>query len=253
VLTACRPQGYSFAPTPLFGQLYALWNENPADPTGFNWDPDQSLATAIALSRLIHPTSTGFEYSARVIFKHNDSLKQIIPGPVSGLLAHAYAAPTAPRNWLTDNDVSVLRSLLASFYAASADLPPRVQRALWNHEYAFTVQWMEVRWTVVATALESLVHTDRHQSTKQFVDRVTALANRVGISLSPRDAERAYDLRSSLAHGQGLGTGDDATTVLYYRMEEILRASVRLAIQDAAFRNIFRTDDRVRAAFPLLP
>src|SRR4030095_3442352 len=139
VLTACRPQGYSFAPTPLFGQLYALWNENPADPTGFNWDPDQSLATAIALSRLIHPTSTGFEYSARVIFKHNDSLKQIIPGPVSGLLAHAYAAPTAPRNWLTDNDVSVLRSLLASFYAASADLPPRVQRALWNHEYAFTV------------------------------------------------------------------------------------------------------------------
>jgi hypothetical protein len=253
VFTACRPRGQSFDPVPQFGQLYALWNDDPADPSEFSWDPDQSLATAVALSRLIHPTSIGFEYSARVIFGSDNRIKQIIPGPVSGLLAHAYVTPTAPRNWLTDNDVSVLRSLLASFHVVSADLPPRVQRALWNHEYAFTVQWIEVRWTVVATALESLVHTDRRQSTKQFIDRVTALANRVGVSFSPGDAGRAYDLRSSLAHGQGLGTGDDATTALYCRMEEVLRASVRLAIQDAAFRDIFRIDDQIRAAFPLVP
>ena len=252
IYTACRPRGHSFGPVPQFGQLYALWNDNPADPTNFNWDPDQSLATTVALSRLIHPTSIGFEYSARVIFDYDNRIKQIIPGPVSGLLAHAYVlAPK--RSWLTDNDVSALRGLLASFEIASSNLPPRIQRALWNHEYAFAVQWIEVRWTVVATALESLVHTDRRQSTRQFVDRVTTLANRVGVSFSQEDARRAYDLRSALAHGQGLEPGDDATAALYCRMEEVLRASVRMAIQDESFRDIFRDKDQIRAVFPLLP
>ncbi len=253
VLTACRPPGCSFTPRLQFGQRYAFWNDNPAKPSEFNWDPDQSLATAVALSRLIHPTSIGFEYSARVIFSPDNRIKQIIPGPVSGLLAHAYVAPFATRNWLTENDVAALYSLLASFHAASADLPPRVQRALWNHEYAAALQWIDVRWTVVATALETLVHTCRRQSTRQFIDRVTTLANRVGVSFSREDAEGAYDLRSSLAHGQGFGTEDDATTTLYCRMEEVLRTSIRTAIQDAAFRDIFRNDDQIREEYPLLP
>src|SRR5262245_22343261 len=107
--------------------------------------------------------------------------------------------------------------------------PHVFQRAFWNYAYAFWVQWIDIRWTVVATALESMVHTDRPKSTKQFVDRVTALANRVSVGFSRSDAEQAYDLRSSLAHGQGLGTGNAATTALYCRMEEVLRASVCLA------------------------
>jgi len=251
VLTACRPRGYFFDPVYQFGQLYAFWNDNPAHPSELNWDPDQSLATTVALSRLIHPTSTGFEYSARVIFGPDDGIKQIIPGPVSGLLAHAYVAPSAARNWLTENDVIALRSLLASFHASSSGLPPRVQRALWNHEYAAAIQWIDVRWTVVATSLESLVHTDRHQSTKQFVDRVTALAQRVGVIFSREDAQQAYDLRSTLAHGRAFGTGDDTTTALYCRMEEVLRTSVRRAIQEPAFRDIFQSDDNVRAELPL--
>lgn len=165
--------GQSFDPTPLFGQLYTFWNDNPANPLEFNWDPDQSLATAVALSRLIHPTSIDFEYAARVILGPDNHIKRIIPGSVVGLRMDAYVVPSAARNWLTDSDASALGSLLIDFYATSVSLPPRVQRALWNHEYAFTIQWMEVRWTVVATALESLIHTDRRRSTKQFIDRVS--------------------------------------------------------------------------------
>lgn len=251
VFAACRSRGHSFDPVPQFGQLYALWNDNPVDPSEFNWDRDQSLATAVALSRLIHPTSISFESSARVMFGPDSHIKQIIPGPVSGLLAHAYVAPSAIRNWLTDSDVLALCSLLTSFHATSANLPPRVQRALWNHEYAAALQWLDVRWTVVATALESLVHTDYRQSTKQFTDRVPVLANRVGVNFSQKDAKQAYNLRSSLAHGQEFGTGDDTTTALYCRMEEVLRAAIRMAIQDTAFRDIFRSEDQIRAELPL--
>src|SRR4030095_12011012 len=140
VYTACRPRGYSFDPTPQFGQLYAFCNDNPANPSEYNWDPDKGLATSVVLSRLIHPTSTGFEYSARVVLSLNSQIKQIIPGPVSGLLAQAYTDPPVTRNWFTDNDVSALRILLASFYANSVNLPSRIQRALWNHEYAAAIQ-----------------------------------------------------------------------------------------------------------------
>lgn len=108
-----------------------------------------------------------------------------------------------------------------------------------------------MRWTTIATALESLVHTDKQQSTKQFVHRVTALANRVGVKLTQDDAKAAYDLRSTLAHGREFGSGNDTTTALYRQMEAVLRLSVRTAIHDATFRAIFESDDKIRAEFPL--
>lgn len=251
VSKACRPAGYSFAPRPQYGQLYAFWNENPADPSGFNWDPDQRLRTAIALSRLVRPTSIGFKYAARVKFDTANQIKEIDHGPVNEFLAQAYVAHATKQNWLTDEDVVILKGLLAYFHAVSQDLPERVQRALWNHEFAAAIQWIDVRWTVIATALESLIHTDYKRSTKQFVDRVPPLAARLNLGFSPQDARDAYDKRSSLAHGQKLDTTDDTTTALYCRMEEVLRAAIRTAIEDEKFRDIFRDAARIREEFPL--
>ena len=251
VFKVCQPAGYSFAPVPQFGQLYAFWNENPADPSGLIWDPDRSLATAVALSRLIHPTRAGFRYSARVILGFGDSIKQIIPGSVSGLLADAYVAAPTARDWLTDSDALTLGSLLTRYHTTSTALPPRVRRALWDHEYAAAIKWIDVRWTIIATALESLVHTDRFQSTRQFVNRVTALANRVGVGFSRQDSQDAYDNRSSLAHGQDLSNTDPPTTALYCRMEEVLRVAIRTAIEDDNFRDIFLDENRIRREFPL--
>jgi hypothetical protein len=252
VFKACQPSGYSLdPPTPLWGQLYAFWNENPTDPAELIWDPDRSLATTVALSRLIHPTSIGFKYGARVILGPDNCIKEIIPGPVSGLLADVYVAAPTARDWLADSDALALQSLLTRYHTASAALPPRVRRALWNHEFAAAIQWIDVRWTVIATALESLVHTDRSQSTRQFVNRVTALANRVGVSFSRQDAQDAYDNRSLLAHGQDLSNTDPTTTALYCRMEEVLRVAIRTAIEDDNFRDIFLDENRIRQEFPL--
>jgi hypothetical protein len=174
-------------------------------------------------------------------------IRQIIPGAVSGPLAQAYVADRAARDFLTDKDATVTGNLLVGFHENSATFPARLQRAFWNHEYAAGIEWLDIRWTVVATALESLVHTDRRSSTRQFVDRVAALADRVQVRFSRGDAVQAYDLRSRLAHGGSLGSVERTTTDLYCRMEEVLRASIRTAIQDSNLRAIFGNDDRIRA------
>ena len=250
VYAACKPRGYAFNPTPQFGQRYAFWNTGPTQPDGYNWDPDQSLATAVALSRLVHPSSIGFEYSARVTCRSDNQIDLIVPGPVSGLLAHAYVVPV-DYDWLGDDDASQVSRLFASFAEISSNLPTRVKRAFWNCEYAAALEWVDVRWTVVATGLESLVHTDRYQSTRQFVQRVTGLADRLSVDFTEDDAERAYDLRSSGVHGRGFESLDDSTLALYYKMETVLRSSIPRAIEDAAFRDIFLGEDRIRAEFPL--
>jgi hypothetical protein len=67
-------------------------------------------------------------------------IKEIIPGSVTGLLAHAYVASATKQNWLTEQDVVTLRGLLTGFHAISQSLPERVLHALWNHEYAAAIQ-----------------------------------------------------------------------------------------------------------------
>ncbi len=249
VCKACIPPGYNFEPVRWLVQLYAFWNTSPAKPAECSWDPDQSLAATVALSRLVHPNSIGFKYSARITLSSDDQIVQIVPGPVSGLLAHAFVIPGS-YDWLNDDDASALGRLCESFVRCSSVLPPRLKRAFWNCEYAAALEWVDLRWGVVATALESLVHTDRQHSTRQFVDRVAALAERLIVEFTKDDARRAYGLRSSVAHGQGFQSLDDETVALYRRMETVLRCSIRQAIEDAAFREIFMSDDTIRAEFP---
>lgn len=250
VYKACRPCGHAFDPTPQFGPRYAFWNTRPAQPDGYNWDPDQSLATAVALSRLVRPTSIGFKYSARVTLGSANQIELIVPGPVCGLLAHAYVVPDG-HDWLSDQDASEVSCLFASFAEISSSLPKRVKRAFWNCEYAAALEWVDVRWTVIAAGLEALVHTDRNGSTRQFVDRVATLAKRLSVDFTESDVERAYDVRSSGVHGRGFESLDDSTLAVYCKMETVLRSSIRRAIEDGAFRGIFLDEERIRAEFPL--
>jgi hypothetical protein len=77
------------------------------------------------------------------------------------------------------------------------------------------------------------------------------LAERLVVGFTEGDAKRAYGLRSSVVHGQGFQSLDDETLALYKRMETVLRCSIRRAIEDAVFRDIFLSEDRIRAEFPL--
>lgn len=250
VLDACDPPGWGVEkPKRQFGQLYAYVRE-PA-PSIQTWDSDKRLLTCVALSRIVHPTSVSFRYAAQIIYNSDGTVK-VVPGPVQGHGADAWPPNEHDRDWLNDTDLELLKQLVREL--PTANLPPRVWRAFWYHEFAARTQYADVRCTLIVTGLEALVHTDRSQSTRQFTERVPRLAADVRAPNSSRDdAETAYDLRSRLSHGQGLAIFTQAERQIYEQIESVLRAAIRRAILDKQFALVFSSEDLIRGRWPLVP
>ncbi|MBI2072373.1 MAG: hypothetical protein HYT81_04935 [Gemmatimonadetes bacterium] len=251
VLDSCEPAGYgNEKPVRQFGQLYAYVREPaPAEPL-YVWDSDSRLLTSVALSRLVHPTLISFHYAARILYDSDGTVSRIIPGEVRGAAAEAWVAIEGHRDWLNPTEREELKQLVARL--PLSHLPPRVWRAFWYHEYSARTRYVDVKWTLISTALEALVHTERSRSTAQFTVRVPAVAGELtGCNFSKADAEIAYEFRSRLSHGQGLGELDDNARRVYQRMEAVLRRVVVRAILEAEFAQVFAAEDGIRSRWPL--
>jgi hypothetical protein len=251
ILDMGDPEPYGMPrPARQFAQLYSFVRTIPAPSSTYVWDEDSRLQTCVALSRLVHPTSLSLRYGARVRIGESAKVRDIFPADIRGVGIDPYLADPEARDWLTQSDADSLKQLLAAFDSRS--LPSRVSRAFWHHEYAIRSYYIEVRWTVVATGLEALVHTDRTNSTLQFKERVSKMAAHLGITdFTETDADNAYDIRSRLAHGQGLASLTDLERDLYKRMENTLRKALVRAITDSGFCSIFLSDGDVRKQWPI--
>ena len=254
VIETCEPKVFGM-PEPViqFAQLYCFVRELPTDSNVYHWDDDNELSAIVGLSRLVHPTTVGFEYAARLA-QGPDGVKEIFPGEMAGVSKQAFLSPNRIRNWLTTDEVIIMRELVPILRQM---LPRRVHNALWHHEYAARTYYLDYRWTLVCTGLEALLHTDRFANTLQFTVRVPLLASEFGITISETEARDAYDLRSQLAHGASFlatATMPAPTSVqlrLYDRLEDTLRAAVLRGMRDSSFGDIFRDDAEIRKRWPL--
>jgi hypothetical protein len=227
-------------------------------PDGTNvaaFDVDGRLTAAIALSRLSNPTSVGFEWSARVSSTVDDPIHEATPGFIKGAGSQAFVV-SGGRDWLTRDDADEIALLLDAYRLQERTMEGRVRRALWRHEYAARVDELDIRWLIVASGLEALVKINYPRraggpgSTRQFRMRTVALATRLRINWTEAQAERAYELRSDIAHGAKV-TGGPPDLPLYRIMETILRSALKRALLDAQFQALFATDASVEAAFPV--
>jgi len=248
IFSCCEPKGLSNA-VRQYAQLYSFVRYNaPASPP-LHWDSDERLQICMALSRLIYPTTISFEYSARISYEE-DEIHDIIPGPVSGFGAHAYVTRENSRNWLTEAEGQETAALLSAYSRAS--LPERIRQALWYLEYAFRTHFMDVRWPLICMGFESLIHTDRYRSTKQFSFRVEKLALEVGKSDFPeQEADEAYTMRSKLVHGKLIRDMEDYKLEIYEALEDILRSVLKKAILYSSFADIFSSDATIRNKWPI--
>jgi hypothetical protein len=254
IMDTCEPKTLGIDPIiRQFSQLYTFVRELPQTSDPYHWDHDNQLSGTVALSRLVHPTSTGFAYAARIGYD-TDGVKQIFPAQIIGISREGFLSSHRTRDWLTRAEAVQLREIVP---ALGETLPRRVHSALWYHEYAVRTYYLDYRWILVCTGLEALVHTDWKESKKQFSRRVTALASEIGISLSPSEASEAWELRSGLAHGAsflvaGTDSAQSASHIqLYDKLEDILRTAVLRGIRDQSFRSVLSDDDQIRRRWPI--
>lgn len=253
IMDTCEPTASGvISPARPFAHLYAFVRELPGHADIYRWDHDNELTAIIGLSRLVHPTSVGFEYAARVGYEP-DTVKRIYPAQIVGISKEVFLSPNRTRDWLTEDDANAVRELVPGL---REELPKRVHNGLWHHEYALRTYYLDYRWALVCTGLEALVH-NRNRNTAQFTLRVPRLAAELGIHISEQEAVEAYDLRSRLAHGVSFistaaNTGSTSAQLdLYDRLEDTLRLAVLRGMRDESFADILRDDAQIRKRWPI--
>src|SRR5260370_23379564 len=181
-------------------QLYTFVRTHNVDANIWDWKPDQKLEQCVALSRLVHPTSIPLSLHAKIKTDSDGKLLELIP--LETELRGAWVADREGRDWLTEEDAKNLKDLVSHL---PLSVPTRVSRALWYFEMAARNYFAAVRWTLISTGLEALIHTERGHSTHQFKTRAAKLATHLCITAFKVDTALSfYALRSPLSHGQGL-------------------------------------------------
>jgi len=246
------PAGYEvMKPFKQYAQFYAFVRQIPEPANIHEWDSDQRLQTVVALSRLVRPTSISFRHAARLHYGNDGTLKSAYPAWLTGMDPDSWLAPEQTyRDWLIEVEMEQLRALLNG--SSLSALPVRLSRAFWYHEYTSRTYYGEFRWITVCVALESMLHTSRGYSTRQFVERLPLMALILGIPLNPQEAETAYDMRSRLSHGGATGKLAQSDEQLYKKLELVLRTALKEAILNPMFAAIFVDENTIRSKWPIV-
>ncbi len=269
MMAACVPRGHYFFAEQQWGQRYAFvlqvelddYEDKPDD-----WDTKQTLSSALAMSRFVRDNVHCSEFAGRLV-EHEDGEQQVIPlADFEFRLAYRYGRD---RDWLDADDAddaAELRTLLDRFLQVGPAWPSRVRRGIRNCERASQTPYLSESQPRLVTGLEALLSTNLGHVGKQFRERTGALATEFGIDgVSEQMLGRMYDFRSGAYHGDEIhllssDPNRQPEIAEQHRelvgearlLQRVLRATVRKAIEDDDFRDVFEEDECVRQRWPVV-
>jgi len=250
---ACEPPHYNITTSESDRHLYAFVRRVTSTEK-INYQGMDELLAVAALSRLIHPTSIGNRYCAKV-FHFGSAASSIQALQYKGVSPDVFlSAPQ--RDWLSIEDAETLRRLMP-WLSPRKPWHGRIHRAYWNHEYAMRSFYLDQRWILVVSGIEALINIGDQNNCRQFCDRVQQIAGEFGIDFAQHDLQHAYKLRSKVIHAESFLHGLENVVPrtqqrdLYDKLELLLRTVVRRSLLDESFGNAFRDDAAVRARWPL--
>jgi len=250
---ACEPPHFNVSTVEHDRHLYGFLRYVPQNESR-RFEGMNAVLGAIALSRLIHPTSTGDRYCANIFqFGLENSVIQAIQYRGT---SPDISLSGKQRDWLSIDDGETLRKLMP-WLAKDKMMHKRVHRAYWNHEYAMRSYYLDARWIFVVSAFEGLLTVGDKDMSRQFRERVAQLAAEFKVSLSEDDLRKAYKLRSKLVHAEKFLVGLDYVSPeverddLYEQLESLLRITVRRCLLDETFGDFFSSDIAIEARWPL--
>ncbi len=252
-MDACSPAGFNHRPVRQFGCRYSFCREvgNTQDAS-YEWDDDGRLSQLLFLSRLIHPTSIGTLYAAKLYFRDGE-LKTIVPGPVQGFGIHAWVvADWTYRDWLSVAELNTLKALMPRY---SLHPPDRVRQARRHIDHAFHSYHLDQRYASLVTAFESLLQTSHERLVKQFEIRVPKLAELFSQQITKKQASSLYGDRSAFVHGTRVSFDELTPEVIgfYSLFEGVLRACLLRASTELTFAETFGSTAKIEEAFGTIP
>ena len=251
IMRACEPADYGIERTVTDRHLYA-WVRVAPDIEVTQFDGIYKLVEAIALSRLVHPTSTSFRYSAWVSDLAPDP-KLIRAVPFHGISPDILLAPNS-RDWLSQAEGAETKRLMDWLVLPMCD---RVRRAFWNHEYAMRLYELDLRYPMIVGAFEALTNTNVRKDAGEFVHRTGCFADQFDVPLTEDELKRAYRIRSKLVHAESFlySLADTVPLVdqpvLYLKLERLLRLTLKECFLNEAFYERFANTNSIRQHWPL--
>lgn len=267
IMNACSPRGHYFHPVRQYGQRYTFRREVAREEWEahlYHWDRDGVLGDVLQLSRLVLDHGWSNEFGARVIV-HEDGEQQIVP-PYQAFPAYRLRSG---RDWLTAAEADELAELLARYEQSRDQLPPRVTQAMWKAEFMVRDRWLDTRVPLLVIAFEGLISTDKALVSRQFRERVPALAEAAGVEgVTTQLCRNLYGARSRWVHGahialrpstprgdepEGAPDAERSSAVLdeIALLQHALRRIIARCIQDAEFAALLEEDASVRARWPV--
>ena len=263
-----------------FGTCYVLVCTNPSQPDEFNWDPDQRILRCVVFSRLVHPTAIGFKYAARLRFDEDGEISTVEPSPWHAAYTVSDVDKLQQRHWLEEGEWTNVSKLLSRWPISAAKSLPRINRALRYFEktarerdlvdrYELLVRTAEILWgepfeeDKIADKDKTNAKGKRSRKSNQgrgarFKSGLSCLAYEFGIEVSKEQADRAWNFRSRVTHGVELPqppareapnaiVSPDAFDMFepYRKVEEVVRMTIRRAIEDDDFAARFESKERI--------
>lgn len=251
IQTACEPPHHMITTMHYDRHLYAFVRRSSAIEKA-KYEGMADLIAVLSLSRLVHPTSVGERYAAKVLDFGS------VGSPIEAI-QHRGASPDVflsdkPRDWLSVRDGEELRRLMVWL---DKPMHRRVHRAFWNHENAMRSYYLDQRWILIVSGFEALTNVDEKDSSRQFRDRVGQIAEELRFKLTSDELRLAYKLRSKLAHAKNFLFELDTILPrsqhidLYEKLESLLRTTIKRCLLDETFGDLFRSDASVNSRWPL--
>jgi hypothetical protein len=251
IQSACGPRHFNIEDVVHDQHLYAFVKRISA-PEKSKFEGVSELFGLVSLSRLVHPTSTGERYCAR-IFRYGDE-----NSPIEAVRFYGVSPDVSlidgRRDWLAANHGKTLLQLVPWL---SRNMHKRVHHAYWNHETALRSYYLDVKWTFMVSAFEALLNTREDFVRMQFRERVKQLAKHFGVTVTDDELNDAYTLRSELVHSQKflfeLHTvlPQSEHVLLYEKLESLLRTTLLTCLLDPKFGDHFRDTASIDNRWPV--
>jgi hypothetical protein len=227
-------------------------------------DEKQPILRAIILSRLVKPTSIGYDSVwVKSFYDPSGTVKHYSDPVINNLNVAFVVAGDEDSNTITKDDAATMAELwdALQFFLDDANEPKyrRIVRAIKYHEFAYAIYFAELSHPITHAALESMICVPRKENKAQVTQRLPQLVS----FINAQQAEDIYHTCCDFKHaaaamlqqarisGGAFSPSDQRRVDAVILLRRAVRDLLTRALRDRAFADILADPNLLRQKYPV--